>query len=393
VALKRTVLPLLVGILYTVRPAGAVECIRGPYLQNAAVGAIEVRWELDRVGPSAVEYESPEVGWRKVECPLVEYESREWGWRKVECPFKGRKHRVRLTGLAPGALYRYRIVAGTQLISGEYSFRATPGPGGAQRPTRFTFAVFGDMGAGTPGQMEVAQLLERSAAEFTLICGDIIYSRGEEEHYDLRFFEPYKVSLPRMTFWPALGNHDVGSKDGAAALAAFDVPLNGPAGLQGGRNYSFDYGNAHIAAIDSNASAKTLKNVIGPWLEKDMAASKATWRFVFFHHPPYSSSNHGENAKMRDVMVPFFAKSKIDIVFAGHDHSYERTRPMNGVTYVVSGNGGNRLYEHKNPHPQYTEVFYTEKHGLTLISIDGARLTLRHVDVDGREIDRFELEK
>jgi len=254
----------------------------------------------------------------------------------------------------------------------------------------FTFAVFGDMGAGTAGQLQVARLLERSAAEFLLIAGDIIYSRGEEEHYDLRFFEPYRAALSRITFWPALGNHDVGSKDGAAALAVFDVPLNGPAGLQGGRNYSFDYGNAHIAAIDSNASAEMLKNVIGPWLEKDMAASTATWKFVFFHHAPYSSSGHGENAKIRDNLVPFFSRSKIDIVFSGHDHSYERTRPMQGVTYVVSGNGGQRLYEHKHPHPQYTEVFYNEKHGLTLVSIDDRRLTLRHVNVEGKEIDRWE---
>lgn len=370
---KPLVVPALLFLFLTAYPAGAVECIRGPYLQNAAVGAIEIRWELDRMGSSS-----------------VEYESREAGWRKVECPFKGRKHRVRLTGLSSGALYRYRILAGTGYVGGEQFFRAAPEPGDERRPARYTFAVFGDFGAATAGQTAVARLLERSAAEFALLPGDIIYSRGEEEHYDLRFFEPYRGSLGRITFWPALGNHDVGSKDGAAALAVFDVPLNGPAGLQGGRNYSFDYGNAHIAAIDSNASAETLKNVIGPWLEKEMATSKATWRFVFFHHAPYSSSGHGENAKMRDTMVPFFARSKIDIVFAGHDHSYERTRPMNGVTYVVSGNGGNRLYEHKNPHPQYTEVFYNQKHGLTLVSIDGPRLILRHVNVDGQEIDRWE---
>lgn len=373
--LRRTVFCVLLCVLFSKLPVHAVECIRGPYLQNATVGEIEVRWELDQIGPSAVEYAS------------------DYGaWQKAECPFKGRKHRVRLKGLKSGALYRYRILAGTYPLNGEHVFRATIDPKDTQ-PARFTFGVFGDIGAGTPGQMQVARLLERSAAEFILITGDIIYSRGEEEHYDLRFFEPYRGSLPRMTFWPALGNHDVGAKDGAAALAVFDVPLNGPTGLQGGRNYSFDYGNAHIAAIDSNASAETLKNVIGPWLEKDMAASTATWKFVFFHHAPYSSSGHGENAKLRDTMVPFFERCKLDIVFAGHDHSYERTRPMNGITYVVSGNGGNRLYQHKHPHPRYTEVFYNEKHGLTLVSINDRRLLLRHVNVDGQEIDRWELRK
>jgi hypothetical protein len=271
-------------------------------------------------------------------------------------------------------------------VTEESEFRATPTAGA------FTFAVFGDFGAGTPGQMAVARLLDGSPAEFALLCGDMVYSRGEEEHYDLRFFEPYRASLRRMTFWPALGNHDVGAKDGAAALAVFDVPANGPPGLQTGRNYSFDYGNAHIAAIDSNASEQTLRNVIGPWLEKDMASTMQPWRFVFFHHPPFSSANHGENAKMRDAMVPVFTRAKIDIVFAGHDHSYERTRPMDGVTYIVCGNAGAGLYKHEHPH-DYTARFYSERHGLTLVTIEGPRLLLKHQNIDGQEIDRLELNK
>jgi acid phosphatase type 7 len=361
---------VLLWLALCLTPAYAVECIRGPYLQDATAGEITIRWELDRVGASAVEFRGTEGD------PL-----------RVESAFRGRKHRARLTGLRAGDRYRYRILHEGQRVTDEVEFRATPTGAGA-----FTFAVFGDFGAGTADQMAVAKLLEGMPAEFALLCGDMVYSRGEEEHYDLRFFEPYRRSLRRMTFWPALGNHDVGAKDGAAALAVFDVPANGPPGVQTGRNYSFDYGNAHIAAIDSNASAETLRDVIGPWLEKDMAASSQPWKFVFFHHPPFSSANHGENAKMRDVMVPVFRRAKIDIVFAGHDHSYERTRPMDGIIYIVSGNAGAGLYEQKNPH-DYTEQFYNQRHGLTLVTIEGLHLQLRHLNVDHKEIDRLVLRK
>ena len=366
----RLILGALLWLAGTLCPALAVECIRGPYLQHAAAGEITIRWELDRLGPSSVE--------------VIGADSKT---QRVDCVFRGRKHRVRLTGLRPGERYRYRILHDGTRVTDEFPFRATP-----TGPASFTFAVFGDFGAGTPEQLTVSKQLEQAPAEFALLCGDMVYSRGEEEHYDLRFFEPYRNSLRRMTFWPALGNHDVGEKDGAAALAVFDVPANGPSGVQTGRNYSFDYGNAHIAAIDSNASAETLGNVIGPWLEKDMAATSQPWKFVFFHHPPFSSAAHGENAKMRDVMVPFFRRAKIDIVFAGHDHSYERTRPMDGVIYIVSGNAGARLYPHEHQH-DYTEKFYSQRHGLTFVTIDGGQLQLRHVNVDGQEIDRLELRK
>jgi hypothetical protein len=367
----RILLPIFgLFVLLLALPVHAAECIRGPYLQDAAVGAVTIRWELDRLGSSAVEY------WTGSEAR-----------QRVNCPFRGRKHKVRLTKLQPGRRYQYRVLSEENVVGDEMSFRATPDDDSEQ-----TFAVFGDFGARTKGQLRVAKLLEGTAAEFVLLTGDLIYGRGEEEHYDLRFFEPYRYSLPKMVFWPALGNHDVGSKDGAAALAAFDVPLNGPAGLQGGRNYSFDSGAAHIAAIDSNARPETLRTVIGPWLEKDMAASKKRWKFVFFHHPPFSSANHGENANIRSILVPVFIRAKIDIVFAGHDHSYERTKAIDGVVYVVSGNGGNTLYQHKNPHG-YTARFYNDKHGLTLVTLNGPRLLLRHVNVDGDEIDRLELSK
>ena len=80
------------------------------------------------------------------------------------------------------------------------------------------------------------------------------------------------------------------------------------------------------------------------------------------------------------------------IVFGGHDHAYERIKPKDGVLYIVSGNGGARLYEHKNPHA-YTDFFYNKKHGFTEVTVDGPRLTLRHVNADGEQVDRHVVEK
>lgn len=363
-------LAVLAAVLVLQLPLRATRCIRGPYLQNGVAGTVEIRWELDREGPSAVEYGTgAEAG------------------KHVATAFRGRKHSLRLTNLRPGETYHYRIWRGDERVSDEYRFRAAPEAG-----KEFTFAVFGDFGAGTREQFQVARLLERQPAEFALLTGDMIYDRGEEERYDQRFFQPYAKSLRRMTFWPALGNHDVGDRGGAPMLSVFSVPQNGPAEVQPGRNYSFDYGNAHFVAFDSTASAAVLRRTIAPWLASDLAASKQRWKFVFMHHPPYSSGSHGEDARIRDIMVPVFTRAKVDVVFSGHDHCYERMKPRDGVTYVVSGNGGARLYPHKNPH-EYEALFYNKKHGLTVVTVRGDQLNLRHVNVDREEVDHLELTK
>jgi len=360
----------LCAVAAVAAPPPPPRCVRGPYLQNAAVGSIELHWELDRPATCAVDL-------------AAEGGPRQW----VQDHGTGRRHRVRLGGLRPGAMYRYRVWSGPAAVSDEHRFRVTPLGG-----HRFTFAVFGDSGAGTRGQMQVADLLARSPAEFVLLPGDIVYGRGEEERYNARFFAPYRASLPRMTFWPALGNHDIGTRNGGPALSVFSVPANGPRGVQPERNYSFDYGNVHVAAFDSNAPTEVLRETIGPWLQRDLEQSRRTWKIVFMHHPPFSSGQHGETPKIRDVMVPFIARARADLVFSGHDHAYERTKPRDGVTYIVSGNGGARLYPRRSHH-DYTAVFYNQRHGLTLVTVDGHSLSLRHVNVEGQEIDRLELRK
>lgn len=356
-----------------IAPPG-IEPVRGPWLQNAAVkeGAarVEVRWELPEPGRAWLELLRPGG------TP-----------RRLDSPFRGRMHRVALTGLLPGGHYRYRLRHEHLPLPAVYHFRAAPAAG---RGAAIRFGVMGDFGAGTRGQAAVAAMLEREELDFVLLTGDLIYPRGEMELYDTHFFDPYRSSLPRMVFWPVLGNHDVADADGAAALAWFTVPLNGPAHLQGGRNYSFDCGDAHFVAIDSNAPAAVLQQQIVPWLEQDLRTSQLPWKIAFYHHPPYSSAEHGETPRMRDIIAPVLSRGGVAVGFGGHDHSYERTRPMDGVVYIVSGNGGNRLYRHRNPHA-YTEVFSNQKHGLTVVSIDGSGLHLRHEDVDGKAVDELHL--
>jgi calcineurin-like phosphoesterase family protein len=69
--------------------------------------------------------------------------------------------------------------------------------------------------------------------------------------------------------------------------------------------------------------------------------SRDDWKICYFHHPLYSDGKtHGSQLDLRVVLEPLFVKYGVNVVFSGHDHVYERIRPQHGITYFVSGAGG-----------------------------------------------------
>jgi hypothetical protein len=78
----------------------------------------------------------------------------------------------------------------------------------------------------------------------------------------------------------------------------------------------------------------------------------------------------------------------VDLVFSGHDHVYERTVPIMGVTYVVSGGGGRRLYP--AGHGELTASSVSAHHAV-LVRVSGRHLLLEAVEIGGKVVDRLEL--
>jgi acid phosphatase type 7 len=81
-------------------------------------------------------------------------------------------------------------------------------------------------------------------------------------------------------------------------------------------------------------------------------------------------------------------KHGMDLTFSSHDHVYERTVPIRGVTYVVSGGGGRRLYSAGNGQLTASSV---SAHHAVLVLVSGTHLLLAAVDVGGKVVDRLEL--
>lgn len=341
------------------------------------------------------------------------------------------------------------------------------------------FIVTGDIGNDSPEQRAIAYQMAQTDPEFLMICGDLVYQRGRLSQYLTNFWPIYanlsttglKTGAPLMQsvpFYPALGNHDVEKADLAsmpdafAAFYFFHPPRNAPSGpwttdIPGPADqvstfkqtatsagyphlslYSFDNGPAHFLVIDSNRYAAARDPAYQDWIRQDLAQSTATWKFVFFHHPPFNSNpKHAGHQKMR-LLVPLFEAGKVDVVFSGHVHDYQRSKPLwfqprfplpakasgpipgtfqfdenfdgqthtepDGIVYIITGAGGASLYDRPTdptephnaslPSPEsFTAKFVTDRHSFSIIDIDKGQFTLRQVDLAGQEIDRIIIRK
>ena len=233
----------------------------------------------------------------------------------------------------------------------------SPQNGGAAAPLPMpgvrgatTFALMGDSGSGDLPQQQVAEAMltyftTAKHFPFVLMLGDNLY----DDDYENEFLIPYKPLLDRgVKFYATLGNHD---RD----LEQHFKPFN-----MGDRDhYSFDEGNARFVALNSNhpRDAEQMK-----WFDTVYADAGDKWRIAFFHHPLYSSGIHA--AEGRDVIRPAFedalVRNRVNVVFAGHEHLYERIRPQRGIYHFVSGGGGRNLY--KVVPSDFDEVGVSEHH-------------------------------
>lgn len=253
-----------------------------------------------------------------------------------------------------------------------------------------TFSVIGDSGTGGSDQAAVARLLESMKPNLLLITGDVVYPDGGYDSYDPNFYAPYKDLIKTTPIFPVLGNHDVKTEDGKPYLENFRLPRNNPQDTE--RYYSFDAGNAHFTALDSElyhgdngATPEEQK----AWLKEDLASTNKPWKFVYLHRPPYSSSRHGSDEKIRQDLQPLFDRYGVNIVFSGHDHDYERTVPIHGVTYVVSGGGGKELYPAGKS--EWT-AFSRSAHHAVRVRIKGNHLVLEATGTDSRIMDSVRID-
>ena len=259
-----------------------------------------------------------------------------------------------MTLLVPGESYQYRVSNedGSE-VSDLYHFTM------ANNTTdSFTFMYMADPQENAEiGYMayaySVLNVLDYSQTDFDFVMspGDFVDDADIRSEWDW-FFQYSAFFITSKPLIATIGNHEAsGINEARINQLEFDgylnFPHNGPtyqpftelagdlrnSNFDDGKTYSFNYGNAHILAIDTEvfcdgttactaydqANAEILKT----WVSNDLANNDMTWTIVLLHRGPYGLSY--DSASVRDNLVPIFEEYGVDLVLSGHDHQYSRT--------------------------------------------------------------------
>lgn len=253
-----------------------------------------------------------------------------------------------------------------------------------------SFAVLGDNGSGGRQAMAVAERMARTYRDqpfgHVTLLGDICYYGSIEDRYHEVFRRPMSPLVDAgVGFELAIGNHDEGLHHNDEGLAEIEAELR----LLGtpARYYSSSHGPVDFFYLDSSQPGWLGDD--GPaqleWLNDALASSTNQWKVVALHHPPHSSGEHGSTPFLDQGLGPVVARHAVDLVLAGHDHHYERSHPISGVTHIVSGGGCKTTPVGRS---QFTAEAESTLHFLH-VEVVGDRLTGQCIRPDGSVADRF----
>lgn len=331
-----------------------------------------------------------------------------------------RIHEVHVCGLTAGTRYFYKV-GGAGHWSEVFDVATAPTLGTTES---YTFAVSGDSRNEPTIWAETQRAIQTQAVDFQVFSGDAVVLGPLQAEWNAFFeaeFDGVSVQdvIARTPFMPANGNHD-----GLATnyLAQFALPQEVSDGEHGNGEewYSFNYGNAHFVVLNDTTQGSTIEGTEATWLRADLAAvdrSVTPWIFVVHHVPPYTCATaHSSDLTLRAAWQPILDEARVDFVFNGHNHNYERSKPIrgfasggtegeiqatatngvpvnnSGTVYVVAAGAGAPLYGVDPASSAFTQVAESVRNYL-IVRIEGRTMHYTAYRLDGTVLDQFDYTK
>jgi hypothetical protein len=370
---------LLVGVgSLTARPARAAQsALKGPYVTAASDSDATVRFELLTAGPATIEV-TPVV---TAPGSAGAGDASTGKPRRLESREATAMHSVHVTGLVPATAYGVVVRAGGVVV-GECRVVTAPAPDSG---APLTFLVYGDDRTDDAAHASVVRAMASVPSDFLVNTGDMVADGASAPNWQA-FFDIEKPLLHDRELLSAIGNHELYDDAAGTNFARYfgfidDAGSEHPYGTvrYGNVRFFFLNGMDNWAAGEERA-----------WLERELAKADGepglAWRFAVVHHGPWSAGPHGPNAMLLEARVPqLLAAHKVDLIFSGHDHIYERG-DGGAVKYVISGGGGAPLYRDLHPTPTTRKV--EAAHHFVQVTLRGNGLQMVATRDDGSVLDK-----
>lgn len=349
---------------------------------GAEPGSLSISWKGDAAGPEALQLDG--VTGEKQRFTAV----RE---RILKSDYY--RYHVELSGLAQGREYRYKIGGF------EGSFRVPH----ESDVTRFLYLGDVQFQESMEEYEEWGQMVRRAYQEhpdldFAVIGGDLVNSPRELPQWEA-FLEACDVfaKLPVAT---VAGNHE-GVHSNYTYQKLFALPDDAEEDQSGEEFYSLDFGNVRMLMMDSSFLTEERRQSMGKdawakeeqrveaWIRSRTGSCEKPWLAAVIHHPVYGM--HDEDTvspQIRRLWAPLLETGGVRIVFSGHQHLYQRTRPIHGVVYLM-GNSGQResRFFHGNNLPEYTQQIYDRGANYQIVEAGARRLKMTSYNKKGLVID------
>ena len=198
--------------------------------------------------------------------------------------------------------------------------------------------------ASTCHQKATSNLLVNYKPNYVLPLGDNQYENGTAYEYSHSFDPTWGRLKDRMR--PVPGNHEYHT---SGASGYFDY-FGTRAGQRGNGYYSYNVGTWHVIALNSSIGRSSTSPQVA-WLKQDLASNSTKCTLVYWHHPRFSSGEHGNDSSVAPFWQVLYS-ANADVVLNGHDHGYERFAPQTptgtqdqkrGMREFVVGTGGKSL--------------------------------------------------
>ena len=191
-------------------------------------------------------------------------------------------------GFEPDTIYHYSLGDGT--AEGWQPWKAVKTAPDSSRGARFLYLGDAQTGLEAWGRLLKAAYRQNPEIDCVLLAGDLVDRGNERTNWDHFFLRGAEV-FDHVPLMPCVGNHEYLDVGPRLYRAFFELPRNGPQGIDTDLVYQFECGNACVVVLDSTLAVcdPVLARRQAEWLDRALGQSKASWKFVMFHHPVYPS--------------------------------------------------------------------------------------------------------